>query len=45
MRKAEGGGLVQKTPEKPHYKQEGNQLFFIWVDSDRIKGNNFKLKE
>lgn len=52
MRKAVGVGLVQNTPKKPHYKQEGNLflycfyffiLFFTWVD--RLKGNNLKLKE
>lgn len=54
MRKAVGVGLVQNTPKKPHYKQEGNLflycfyffiLFFTWVDNDRLKGNNLKLKE
>jgi len=29
---------------KGAYKQEGN-LFFIWSDSDRTRGNGFKLKE
>ena len=29
---------------KGDYEQEGNQLF-TWVDSDRTKGNGFKLKE
>jgi len=27
------------------YRQEGNQLFFPRVKSDRTRGNGFKLKE
>ena len=39
-----GGLIVAFQHLKRDYKQEGNQLF-TWVDSDRIRGNGFKLRE
>jgi len=43
-RRMQGDLIVDFQYLKGVYKQEGNQLF-TWVDSDRTRGNGFKLKE
>jgi len=43
-RSLQGDLVVAFQYLKGIYKQEGNQLF-IQVDSDRTRGNSFKLKE
>ena len=43
-RRLQGDLIVAFQYLKGVYKHEGNQLF-TWVDSDRTRGNSFKLKE
>ena len=43
-RRLQGDHITAFKNLKRDYKQEGNQLFTV-VDSDRTRGNVFKLKE